>query len=546
MQATDKLKLMTPYFETVFNDGEATPIVGTSGPLDLEVPISEKEVSTAIRELNSGKCPGEDGLAAEQFKNAGPTLAYHIAEVLNENSFNGDLGKGVVVAIPKPGKSPEVGNLRPITLLNTIRKLLSLVILNRIRRIVEEYLDQSQCGFRQNRGTGDAVWAHKFMVAKAIKYKWKVHILGIDLSKAFDTVNREKLVQVLQTFVGTDELKLIELLLADTNNQIRLDGMLGDVFSTATGVPQGDSLSPILFAIYLEAALRDLFLACKAEGIDITYKIVYADDVDFIIYTKAHADEIARIAPPVLAKWNLRMNGTKTELTTIAKKERVWEDTKKLGTLLGEQANLTKRKQLAEAVLNSNKFLWKKGSKSLSVKYRVYLYKQLVRSVLLYNCGTWGLNTTQLEQLESFDRRLLRRVIGVFHPQKISREALYRQTQLQPLRYNLFHARWNLFYRVLRMHADTPAMIWTRKYFLDENLEKWRGPSSTLPMVLNRDLTTIGKKCLTEAHLDNIQLIATTDVVKWEAMVLGMEKTIPPLKSKKSFSVTDSQESFIN
>ena len=53
-----------------------------------------------------------------------------------------------------------------------------------------------------------------------------------------------------------------------------------------------------------------------------------------------------------------------------------------------------------------------------------------------------------LEQLESFDRRLLRRVIGVFYPQKISREALYRKTQLQPLRYNLFQARWNLFYRV--------------------------------------------------------------------------------------------------
>jgi len=88
-------------------------------------------------------------------------------------------------------------------------------------------------------------------------------------------------------------------------------------------------------------------------------------------------------------------------------------------------------------------------------------------------------------------------------------------------------------------------MIWTRKYFLDENLEKWRGPSSTLPMVLNRDLSTIGKKCLTEAHLDNIQLIATKDLDKWEAMVLEMEKNIPPLKSKKSFSANDS-ESFIN
>ena len=89
------------------------------------------------------------------------------------------------------------------------------------------------------------------MAAKALKYKWKVHILGIDLSKAFDTVNREKLVEVLKTFVGEDELKLIQLLLAGTNNQIRLDGMLGDVFSTTTGVPQGDSLSPILFTIYM-------------------------------------------------------------------------------------------------------------------------------------------------------------------------------------------------------------------------------------------------------------------------------------------------------
>ena len=277
-----------------------------------------------------------------------------------------------------------------------------------------------------------------------------------------------------------------------------------------------------------------MFLACQAEGIDISYKIVYADDVDFIIFTEADAHQIARIAPPVLARWNLRMNQSKTELTTISKKEHEWEETKKLGTLLGEEANLLKRKELAEAVLNQNKFLWKNGNKSLSLKYRVQLYSQLVRSVLLYNCGTWGLNETQLKRLESFDRKCLRRVIGKFHPQRIGRKALYETTQLKPLRYNLFQARWKLIYRVLRLHADTPAMLWTRKYFADEKLEKWRGPTSTLPMVLHRDMSTIGKSFLKEAHLDNIQLLANTDEGKWEAMVLEMEQHIPQLKFKKS------------
>ena len=52
-----------------------------------------------------------------------------------------ELGIGTLIVLTKPGKPPgEMSSLRPIVLLNTIRKTLSLVTLSRIRRVVERFI----------------------------------------------------------------------------------------------------------------------------------------------------------------------------------------------------------------------------------------------------------------------------------------------------------------------------------------------------------------------------------------------------------------------
>ena len=89
--------------------------------------------------------------------------------------------------------------------MNTIRKLLSIIVLNRIRSQVENFLDASQS---RGRGTADAVWAHRFIISKALKFQTKFKILGIDLSKAFDTVNRNKLMQLIEQILDPDSVKL--------------------------------------------------------------------------------------------------------------------------------------------------------------------------------------------------------------------------------------------------------------------------------------------------------------------------------------------------
>ena len=85
-----------------------------------------------------------------------------------------------------------------------------------------------------------------------------IETLGIDLSHAFDTIRREKLLSVLHSSLDTDNVRIIRLLLSETNITVRGDDALSAPFNTTVGTPQGDSLLPVLFIVYLEAALRTL------------------------------------------------------------------------------------------------------------------------------------------------------------------------------------------------------------------------------------------------------------------------------------------------
>ncbi len=70
---------------------------------------------------------------------------------------------------------------------------------------------------------------------------YKIFILLLDMSKAFDTVRRNDIFEVLKEIVGEDEIHMMNL---------------GNKFTINIGVPQGDCLRPILFIIHLAAALR--------------------------------------------------------------------------------------------------------------------------------------------------------------------------------------------------------------------------------------------------------------------------------------------------
>ena len=487
-----------------------------------------------MKKLNNGRACGLDSMPGELLKYAADTLAQPIADIFNqalEAQQPLSIGHGILILLQKPGKPKgPLSSLRPIVLLTALRKTILLLVLNRIYEKVDAFLGPGQSGFRRGHGTADVVFGYRWLCAMTQRCKQCADILGLDMSRAFDTIRRDKLMEVLETFLEESELRIIRFLLAETSLEPRLQRGTCDPFNTTIGTPQGDSLSPVLFVVYLEAALRDLRRKVQTRNnrdIGLPLDVAYADDVDFVSYSRAFLDAVEQIVPGSLLEWFLNVNPTKTEHTTIKREPgregEEWRMTKKLGSLLGDGEDVARRKQLANVAFYQMKSPWLRRN-HISEELRLRLYNAFVIPVLLYNMGTWGLTQKQTDQLDSFHRSQLRQLIGIRWPNCISNKALYRRCKCEPLNIRLTEARWRLFGHVLRLPRDVPAQMFVSEYFSREkDVEGWRGrPRTSLPTVLDEDLKTVGKRIHNSAELERLRLLTKEE---WRALTRTIVET---------------------
>ena len=123
----------------------------------------------------------------------------------------------------------------------------------RLRLQLESQQSEDQYGFRPGRSTTQALFALEQVMSKSIEWNTPAWIISIDLRKAFDRVEQHMLFNSLRE-QGVDEgyICLLNLLYAGQR------GILGEQhsFEIARRVGQGDVLSPALFNVTLEQALR--------------------------------------------------------------------------------------------------------------------------------------------------------------------------------------------------------------------------------------------------------------------------------------------------
>ena len=530
----EKLNIVTNFFESKFQNPNKPFIEAFFGePRKLKKPITKEEVRKSINKLNNNRAPGKDGIQGELLKYGPETIDSYIANIINE-SFEKheilDINAGEIIPLPKPGKPKgPPKNLRPITLLNTIRKTLSTIVLERIRPHVEKYISHSQSGFRPNRSTADVAWTHKWLAAKTLQEKINITITGIDMSAAFDTIDRATLLNIFETIIEEDELRLVRFLLSNTCLNIRIGGTKEEKkFTSNIGTPQGDSLSPILFVVYLENALKEVRLILPESEKTLPNEIAYADDVDFIARERIDVAQIQR----VLKRYNLEVNVDKTEYTILDRNEKSWKNTKKVGTLIGDTEDVQRRKQLSTAVLAKLQNVWVRGDK-LKKKTKLKLYRALVKSVLTYNCSTWALTQAEEKKLDAFHRKQLKRVVGIRYPVKITNKALYKQCNERPLSLYVLENRWRLFGHILRRDREIPANKAMEGFFVPQG-DKYRGrPITTLPVVLNNDLSrlesnTYGLK--TFKDIENLKKIAEQRD-QWRILCTRIQKAAEALQS---------------
>ena len=144
--------------------------------------------------------------------------------------------------------------------------------------------------------------------------------------------------------------------------------------------------------------------------------------MDFVGLEYIDIDAVQR----TLHRYNLKVNIDKTEKTSLSKCEDAWRSTKKVGSLMGDKEDVERRKQLSNAALYKLKNIWI-GKDKIKHNIKIKLNKALLKSILTHNCGTWALAQTELNKLDAFYRKQLRKVLNIYYPTKISNKTLYKK-----------------------------------------------------------------------------------------------------------------------
>ena len=415
----EKARIIKEYFEAEFNDAdEPTLPAFLDPPSSLNSPITVAEIERAISKLKSGKAVGIDKVPGEIMKALNnPLLHKELAKVFNE-SFEKNIhieaiGAGILTPLAKPGKTRSpVKSIRPLTLLNVSRKILSLIVLNRIERAVDNFTGPFQAAYKAGRSCADLVWAQSMLISVVMKKKFEWNKVSIDMSAAFNTIRRGTTIKLLEVAgCSRDDLRLVQYLMANTL-VVRVCSTDSEMFSFNIGASQGDSTAGKLFTLNLAGAMVHIRAVLPSRpnppiaDNHMPLESGYSDDVEKIGEDMEELQEIFRISKNILSEWSLFVNETKTKFTRVYLEEvgacdewdnelrgnEEWRNETLLGTKLGSEQDVTNRINKANTAFWSFDKLWCQGSEmsQITEKRKIKLYDSLVVSVLLYNCCCWA------------------------------------------------------------------------------------------------------------------------------------------------------------
>ena len=199
--------------------------------------------------------------------------------------------KLLLIPIYKKGNVQEPSNYRGVALMDVLSKIYISVVTKRLTFYFEPYgrLSESQAGFRTSYCTVDNAFVLYSIISKyLLQKKHSVYVAFIDFEKAFDSVKRPLLFNVLlKNGVKRNLFRAIESIYNVVKANVKSNNEISDVFTYPTGLQQGCHLSRMLFSLFINE-LDDVMKYSDVRRIqlfpDITevFMLMFADDIGVI------------------------------------------------------------------------------------------------------------------------------------------------------------------------------------------------------------------------------------------------------------------------
>jgi hypothetical protein len=240
---------------------------------NLDTPLSIEEIKSSLWSLKPFKAPGPDGLHPGFFQRCwhivSDSVVKEVSHIFNCGKMPPYLNKTLISLIPKCAGPESLSQFRPISLCNTVYKIVTKSIVARIRPLLSNLISPFQAAFVPGRRGIDNVIIAQELIHSLHKKKGAKgsFVVKIDLEKAYDRLEWSFIREVLLFFNFPKNLvRLIMDCVSSSTISILFNGGRMDEFSPSRGIRQGDPLSPYLFILCMEYLSLRIFEACQNKN----------------------------------------------------------------------------------------------------------------------------------------------------------------------------------------------------------------------------------------------------------------------------------------
>ena len=480
-----KLDRWTEYFDGLLNKLPPSNIHSPSTPKAAlkirETPPELAEIKNSIKMLKNGKAPGLDNIHPEMLKVDLDLTANILQPILYDTWTKEEIPQqwkqGLIIKIPKKGDLSLCTNWRGITLLNTINKILAIIIQHRISEALEPVLRKEQAGFRYGRSCVDHINSLRIIIEQSVELQSPLYLLFVDFERAFDTLSHSRMWTILENYgIPTKIINLIQDLYRNASCRVVHNGELGNTINVGAGVKQGCILSPLLFTIVLDWVMKKT--TKNPHGIQWTMS-ARLEDLDFAddlcLLAQKESDMRAKLSQLIhyAGQVGLKINAAKTKImrfdpqlsrqpVVLHMDGELIEEVDEfcyLGSIISKDGGASKdiesRIKKARQAFGCMTGVWRSSQISRNLKLK--LFRSNVISVLLYGCETWKVTTNTTHKLQVFVNKCLRRILKIRWPDRISNAELHRICKFEELARLVRRRKWSWIGHTLRRNPNEIA-----------------------------------------------------------------------------------------
>ena len=234
--------------------------------------------------------------------------------------------KGCILPFPKKGDLGLAKNYRGITLTSIAAKIYNALLRNCMEPKIDNILRKNQKGFRRNKSTTSQILTIRRILEVVRAKSLQATLLFVDFTKAFDSIHRGKMAQILLAYcLPKETVAAITILYKNTKVKVRSPDGDTEYIDIVAGVLQENTLAPYVFIICLDYVLRTSIDKIKENGFELTKKrsrwypaktitdADYADDIAILANTSSQAKALLHCMERATAAIGLHANAYKTE-----------------------------------------------------------------------------------------------------------------------------------------------------------------------------------------------------------------------------------------